>query len=349
MTHIATIAHLSDLHFVKKLTEAGQFYFKYDVVAKPHAFEKVEFLSQAFAKMRLESDEDADVTVITGDLTTNGSKEAFNTMLNFIGGAEIRRGKTQRVIAFGLEIPPNKRILIPGNHDRYTRGFWGRQASSSIFEETLTSDIRGKGYPNAVGYRRDNVKNVSSEPAIIFFNFDSTLETEVKSSYFNRFARGHVGKPEFKMFTRIVNEIKKRGYVESLSGDKLFVDYDRCVKIVAIHHDPFETRETHLLENADLLKATMQKCRIDLVLYGHTHIAKTHTLPINSTFRIVGTHSDHKTHYICSPSATECYGDRNGFFVYEIHDNLIRICEYDYRRKVGFLPKDDVLEADFTR
>ena len=57
--------------------------------------------------------------VATGDLTTDGSRESFETVLQYVQSGSVSGENPMRIAAYGLGASRSQRILVPGNHDRY--------------------------------------------------------------------------------------------------------------------------------------------------------------------------------------------------------------------------------------
>jgi Calcineurin-like phosphoesterase len=172
MTTIAKIAQLSDFHFTANLGNQGRAYYKRPFLfakAKGHDISKVARLYQKIEKLERASGK-FDLMLATGDLSTDGSRKAIMNALDFLRQSELRDGSS-RVATRGLNAGATRRILLPGNHDRFTRAWVGFQKPGTFFERTLGIPTE---YPHAVGYRRQGVPNVPDEPAVLFFVFDST-------------------------------------------------------------------------------------------------------------------------------------------------------------------------------
>jgi 3',5'-cyclic AMP phosphodiesterase CpdA len=60
-----------------------------------------------------------DLLLATGDLVTDGSSEAFGWCLDYLQNDEVRGGDASRAATRGLGFDPDRRILLPGNHDRF--------------------------------------------------------------------------------------------------------------------------------------------------------------------------------------------------------------------------------------
>src|SRR5437867_11482140 len=101
MSDIATVLHISDLHFVEDLETEGRRWRTRAFLAKSHSFGKLRALNKALYELE-KAGRMYDLVLATGDLTTDGSKEAFRTALEFIEQAKISRGDLARLVAYGL-------------------------------------------------------------------------------------------------------------------------------------------------------------------------------------------------------------------------------------------------------
>jgi 3',5'-cyclic AMP phosphodiesterase CpdA len=92
-----------------------------------------------------------DLLLATGDLVTDGSSEAFGWCLDYLQNDEVRGGDASRAATRGLGFDPDRRILLPGNHDRFNRAWLGFQQVNTAFERAMQTPT---AYPYVVGYRR---------------------------------------------------------------------------------------------------------------------------------------------------------------------------------------------------
>jgi len=179
---VCSLAHLSDFHFVGELTESGRRLWTKGV--KSHSFAKIDALSQEFYEFR-RLDSYPDVIVVTGDVSTDGSTQSLETALGFIQGSEIFKGVPGRLITTGLCASPDRRIIIPGNHDRYGFGLLPLQRTSDALESVFSTS---REYPYVVVYH----PTYDNHTPLLFFLFDSTLPKWVSAPPWNRVAQGWI-------------------------------------------------------------------------------------------------------------------------------------------------------------
>jgi predicted phosphodiesterase len=262
MAIIARALHLSDLHLVEDITERGKRLFRKQFLTKTHAFEKIVGLHSKLRKL-----EKYDLVIITGDITTDGAYTSLQTARKFIEENEIR-DSINRIITRGLGAAADKRLILPGNHDRF-RGKWiQKQRPNRQLEEIF--DI-SQTYPYVVGYR------CGPGCALIFFVFDSTPPAFIKGwSWSRRIARGHLSFAECDRILDGAKNICSLKRVRDLSGEEIEIDPVNTIRIVLLHHHPMVDDETYpnkltLMENSGYFVDCCRRAGINLVLFGHEH------------------------------------------------------------------------------
>src|SRR5437870_5020594 len=83
------LLHVSDLHFVQKLTEPGSRLRRLPVLTKSHSFEKLEALINIMTFLR-NGGRSFDHLVVTGDVSTDGARDSLQTARTFIEADQIR-------------------------------------------------------------------------------------------------------------------------------------------------------------------------------------------------------------------------------------------------------------------
>jgi 3',5'-cyclic AMP phosphodiesterase CpdA len=78
------------------------------------------------------ADGEFDLMLATGDLSTDGSHKSIMNALDFMREGELRDGGS-RAVTRGLNAGKTRRILLPGNHDRFTRAWVGFQKPGTFF------------------------------------------------------------------------------------------------------------------------------------------------------------------------------------------------------------------------
>lgn len=340
MADVADIIQISDLHLVEKITNHGRaFYARHLPKAAPHAFAKIVSLSRAFH--RLQDTHQCDFVLATGDLTTDGSVGALRTAKEFIESDEITRGGRTAVLGLGLR--NNRRILVPGNHDRFTRSWIGFQVPSHRFEQELRTPRR---YPYVVGFRKPGTSNDPSMAAILFFVFDSTPSVFAELCPHHRVARGRLEPGDCDRFLKLARDVQNTGRVQGLDGKSMCVRYSNCVRVVALHHHPFDTRSTTLLENSDEFRRCCFEAGVHLALFGHEH-EEYYAMQIGASNMCSDTY--HKVVYLCCPSAS-VYNSRHGFYHFHFDTSGFRHTYFRWDdRELAFIVGSLDIDSSFQR
>jgi hypothetical protein len=168
------ILHLSDTHFVKDLNTKGSRFKGRSVLVASHDISKIEAFNTIHQRLQREAARlnrpAFDHLLITGDISTDGSREALNNARQFVDEDELYDVRAQwRLVVHGLGWPANRRTVLPGNHDRYCR-FFPLQSRSEEFEKVFHDGYERK-YPQG---RLIASPAGSGSPSILMFVFDST-------------------------------------------------------------------------------------------------------------------------------------------------------------------------------
>jgi 3',5'-cyclic AMP phosphodiesterase CpdA len=313
---LLTMLHVSDLHFVGDLTERGRRLWVKRFV-KSHAFAKIDALAQNVSDFRRKGRQ-IDVTIVTGDISTDGSNDSLRTALNFIEESEIRRDG--RLITTGLAAVAETRLVIPGNHDRYS--LLPFQAGSKNLEEVFQTP---RNYPYAVGFP---TKGSVTEASVVFFAFDSTLPDWVGTPIISRIAQGVLFEAECAWLVDKANEIARTSVVKSHRGAQLKCN-ERTPRVVVLHHHPIQVRAKDStltrLRNGERFVDACARAKVNLVLFGHEHVEYYESK----------TQRGHTVHYMCCPSTSEYSSDPSGFYVVDLYEHGYRISRYHWLKKTG--------------
>jgi hypothetical protein len=312
MAHIAQMLHVSDFHFVEKLTQEGREWHTRlaDLLRpKPHSFKRLEALAAKILLLEQQGGERKpfDLTLVTGDLTTNGAEGAFRTAWHYITSESIYMGSPGRLITNGLNAQHGRQLMIPGNHDRFARDWIPTQEPGNLFESILGTP---NNYPYVVGYRRSGVANSRSEPALLFFVFDSTPSIISRMSPLKRIARGRIETAECRWLVDCTTRLRNDGNVPGLDGGQMIIDFERCIRIAVLHHHPFDANRMTMMENNEEFIEYCFKARIDLVLFGHDHRKY-----FDARWDMVDGEK-RWIYFYCCPSASE-YTSQNGFYTFD--------------------------------
>lgn len=348
MSEIATLLHISDLHFDGNLTEQGRRHWRRNFGVKSHAFGKIDALSAKSAAIEAVG-LGQDLLLATGDISTDGASESFKVAKEFLEAKEIHKGTPKRLVTVGLGMDRDQRIMVPGNHDRYSKQSpLPYQNPSSALETAFESPDT---YPYAVAYRRPGTDDDPAHPALLFFVFDSTAPEGLTTTIapWVRIARGRIENAECRWFTTQAQTIKKSGRVDSLDGRSLSIDYENTVRIAVLHHHPImkTPRErfdkwTEMENSAAFVDACFE-AEIDIVLFGHEHqdYWAHEQRAMTST-----TGKTHGIYFICCPSTAEFSETNNGFFYidFNIEHFVVRACTWNGKSFIEAEPRQHLYD-----
>lgn len=341
MTRIARILHISDLHFVKELTQEGRAFSR--LRAQSHSFYKIEHLAAHIREME-NVQGPFDLVLATGDLSTNGLCGSLATVLEYLDKDTLYRGSPARLMTKGLRAGEGRRLLLPGNHDRFTRDWIPIQRQSDKFEKVLKTPNR---YPYVVGFRPRGLADARNIPALLFFVFDSTPSVAARMWPAKRIARGRIENEECRWIVDTALALRENGRVESIDGTPIRIDFDNCVRIAVLHHHPFDEGFTSLMENNAKFVEYCFRGGIDVVLFGHDHKEFYKARFSDQPLDVPSTGSPiHWITFLCCPSASE-YSSDNGFYTLDVSDTgyTFQLYKWQQSQFVG----DDPVSVRFSR
>lgn len=340
--------HISDLHLVEDITEPGR-KLTSPFGAATHQFNSARFLAGTVHGLQPKYD----LLLVTGDLTTDGARGSFETVRDYIQSGSLSGENPKRIATFGLSAGPERRLLIPGNHDRFAGKFVPGQRLSGLFEEVLKTPWP---YPYVVGYRPPGREPNSL--TLLFFVFDSNLPVCPEANDFKgrvlAIARGSITSEEIRKALDEAKEVAKNKAVKDLYGKRLDLDPQKTIRIAVLHHHPFVSVEAEKeledrssfwshpiksigqvfrqvdaslmkMENAEEFLQGCFRCGVQLMLFGHTHIPYYRTVRINRT-KPGGEHQtpfgkmSEVIHGFCCASALEHTASENGFYLLDFLD-----------------------------
>jgi 3',5'-cyclic AMP phosphodiesterase CpdA len=330
---------LSDTHFIQKLTSRGGKWRSQALGAAAHDFAKIEALNTLLTRLGSEA---FDHLLITGDVSTDGSRKSLEQAKRFIQIDKIMDPVMKRLITYGLACPKEKFTVLPGNHDRYG-GFFPLQRRSRRFEQVFNDD----SYP----YVQLIMPERQGGPQILLFVFDSTQvlrlhERLTQDMLIRRIARGEVTRGECEWLVRTCQEIAEKNTVRGRA-----VDMNNCVRIVALHHHPVaapkKTGLAHLkeMENNEFFVKACLDSGINLVLFGHQHFAYGLTVTGDGGTTPFGPSGP--VHFLCCPSTLEYSVEEPGFYLHEITADQVTVYHY-YWKSGGFSEKPRIFALQFA-
>jgi len=326
MARIAKIIQVSDFHFVPQVAHAKRAFYQRGLRAGCHSFSKLVGLAREIDALQFQ-DRKYDALLVTGDLSTDGSPESFSTGLSYIQSNVLAAGHPALPLTLGLNATPDRRLLLPGNHDRWDRSWFGFQRQGAVFENALNLNLPHPNYPYVRGLR--NTANVS-DPAVLFFVFDSTPGVFARLWPWDRLARGRIDQGAMDYCYQLARDISQAGaggVVTNLQGNPMTVRYSNCVRIALLHHHPFDCQSTTLMENNKEFVRFCVRAGMHLVLFGHDH--KEFWVPQFGRCDLTGK-DNHQTLFFCCPSASE-YRSEQGFYSFDLDPPGFNFTFYKWR------------------
>jgi hypothetical protein len=330
MPLIGSVLQISDLHFDDKLTQEGRRHWRRCFGVKSHSFTKLDALSGKLAELEGYG-VTPDVILATGDISTDGSNEALRVAERFISSGEIIEGNDPFPVTLGLGAGANRRIVLPGNHDRYD-GKSPYQDPSMEFEGVFSERTE---YPYAIGFRSGTDEDSAT---LIFFVLDSSAVSSdallASKAPWRRIARGKIDSDACEGLVTMADEIKRTESVPSISGGTLSVNYENSIRIVALHHHPVDdirrsssTNFWTLLENSSEFLRACFRAGVDVVLFGHDHEA-AHALKSAQSLTIDDVEG-HPIWFFCCASTSE-YSSDNGFYLIDFYNDSFIVTPYQW-------------------
>jgi 3',5'-cyclic AMP phosphodiesterase CpdA len=228
------IAHLSDLHFSHATLSLTQFFSKRWIgngnliFSRKKAYDGalLSSLPELFQKLKI------DTIVISGDLTTTSQKKEFAKAAAFIRKIEEK----------GIPV-----LVVPGNHDHYTRCAYKNKTFYEFFPASYSSKKEGIF---AFNLKDHGLAAKELAPGWWIIALDTALATSLISS------RGLFSEQLENTLTQALSLIPKKDSVIILNHFPLF-DNDGVRK--------------ELIRSASLRKLIQNSPQVKLYLNGHTH------------------------------------------------------------------------------
>jgi 3',5'-cyclic AMP phosphodiesterase CpdA len=343
------LLHISDLHLVEDLREQGRS-MRRPLGVATHNFNTARHLGLTVSGLNPRFD----MVLATGDLTTDGSRGSFETLLQYVQSGSVSGANPMRIAAYGLNAGKSRRLLIPGNHDRFDGEFVPGQRLSLLFEEVLGTHHH---YPYVVGYRPPN--RTFDSLTLLFFVSDSSLPEGRESNEVEAWARalshGYIGTEESKELIRQAELAVDEGKVRGLDGTALDFDPANTIRIAVLHHHPVVTAKADLerpnneqprwrrflrdplgemnlvkkniesslmrMDGADEFLSSCFQAGIQLVLFGHQHFPYSRMIVPESGGAVTSPFGDIKSiRAFCCPTTLEHKAPSNGFYVFDFFD-----------------------------
>lgn len=346
------LLHVSDLHLTSEIDEAGRKLVT-PIAVPTHSFEAARYVASAVAALQPRFD----AMVATGDLTTDGARGSFETVLQYVQSGSITGANPMRIAAYGLNASRSQRILLPGNHDRYAGQDIPGQRMDFTFEDVLRTP---RGYPYMLGYRPHGRPNDSL--TLLFLVFDSCLQAgrdgpRYSAKHWVRaLAKGEVKDEELDSARALVAATVAARQVERTGGGTLDFEPAKTIRIALLHHHPVtkfssppsapqttptlgqrfraffvepveryaaqRTAEEMAMENADKFLECCLDCGIQFALFGHQHYPYQRLVTRTPAMGVtqVTTPFGPSPGYLrafCCPTTLQYDAPANGFYVFD--------------------------------
>jgi hypothetical protein len=330
---VIRLLHVSDLHLTAELDEVGRKLVT-PALAPTHSFEAARYVASAVAALQPRYD----ALVATGDLTTDGARESFETVLQYFQSGSITGANPMRIAAYGLKASRFQRVLLPGNHDRYAAKEIPGQRLDFTCEEILQIPCR---YPYMLGYRPHNREDNSF--TLLFLVFDSNLQAGRDGSRFSAaawkraLAKGEIKDAELIEACELVKATMEAKEVERIGGGTLKFDPSKTIRIALLHHHPVtkfippkikpdgrafwqdlkarvsdlvegDVAENMAMENSEAFLKCCSDCGIQLILFGHQHdpyqrlVIRSPSLDTAAGSASMDSHSKDKSAFLILPN-----------------------------------------------
>ena len=308
----------------------------------------------------------------TGDLTTDGTAKFFEAVLRYIRGGPLSGDNPMRTALFGMGAGEGRRVLIPGNHDRYEGAKIGLQTITSRFEDLLGTS---RTYPYVRGFRPQAKEKDGL--TVLFFVFNSTLTTTEKHHPFplHKMAAGIITKDELIRLRELVVDVVSKKRVTSLDGESLEFAPEHTIRVALVHHAPVEPKQEPQadergwalfpgkwlrarsealarLEGADDFLAGCLRAGAQLVLFGHLHGGYQRGVTWKSDGEMqtpFGPATGLRA--FCCPTTLEADSKENGFYVFDCESKeSVAMSYYSWvgtDRGAGYFSRDANKSAAF--
>ncbi len=223
------IAHISDLHFASPTFSPLQFFSKrwignfYHMLVRRnhHDTRELDQLINTFASLKI------NYVLITGDLTTTSQTKEFKQAVTFINKLE----------KIGIKV-----VVIPGNHDHYTKKAWKQKKFYRFFP-----DYKENGY----GLKEDGVALLPLDSGWSLIALDTAFASPLTSS------QGHFHPKTEKALQKILSSLPQQENILVMNHFPLFEQ---------------EKPQKSLLRVGELRALLSSYPNVRFYLHGHTHI-----------------------------------------------------------------------------
>ncbi len=230
MSDVVRIVHISDPHLAAGFPFHSSYLTNKRIVGYLNLVlkrRKQHKRRLAFAMWDAVQALEPDILLVTGDFTNIALEAEFDLALQWIRG-------------FGL--PPERVMVLPGNHDAYIGRVWKDAVFARAFQQYLPKDVRER-------WPWDSFPMVQRIGPVTIVGLSSSVPCPPFLAW------GRLGGGQISRLRRILE--REKG----------------SFRVLALHHPVHvgATRWDNALLDADALRATLQDVGAELVLTGHLH------------------------------------------------------------------------------
>jgi 3',5'-cyclic AMP phosphodiesterase CpdA len=338
------LVHVSDLHLHPPLTERGR-RLKRSLGTRTHSYGLLAAASQAIRQICNSEGPRTTGLAVTGDLTTAGDPLAFALARQIVTATDVLENGVSYPVGFngGFEV-----FLVPGNHDRFSGNYIARQQSAFEYEfhDVLqTANWRRYGLHPSVQstasyprlpfvrlLRSQSATSGQSGISVVVIGLDSTeLNRAELLDPLGRIARGRVSRRSLQYMQRACDDLQKNRQIQTSDGVEHDLSTDLVWTLVLLHHHPHLPPDQRngaltMLVNAPEVLNTCTQAGVNLLLYGHQHVAFVDPVTI-------GSHTGTARQILCSATGSTCIFDEvrgNSFNVYRFTSNAVDFENWRY-------------------
>lgn len=270
--------------------------------------------------------DDFDLYLVLGDQVTRPTGSAYKFLREYLTQKHYETGDSELTHkCAGLQIPSDRLLLIPGNHDKLLMTDLG------FYQNEMLKPLRLSTEPSA---QSCHIRlQVVGQRKFLFFLVDASVyagkENTLDTTCRNHLAAGEITSELRKSILAKVEALKKKDTVDNIS----LADYTSATRILVVHYavdvqsvcGVRKELENLILPHeckglAELIDELSEE--LHLVLHGHLHKAKLYK---RSGVNVV------------AATTTSQRGDENGFFLLKFFESGEIATEHHRWYKNGFL------------
>ncbi|MEM9655613.1 MAG: metallophosphoesterase [Actinomycetota bacterium] len=348
MSSSIDLVHISDLHLVEDLYTTGGTFKSRSKGAKSHSRGIIAALSSTLGSFR----ERDSLLIVSGDVTTDGASGSLRSAKAYLDQTQYSTPDRQYPIPC-LGWPQDRRIVVPGNHDRYDGRWFPRQVESVAFEAALE-------LPSYYPFVRVHVPPDDPTFAVAFFVLNSVPSGDIQERYPRHkrpgvIAGGYVPDAMRSQLVLQSEGLSDTGRAIDLGGQEVNISGRTLVKVAIVHHHPVPNPNTDtrawrhpvrtlknavfaetIAEGEALLKA-LWFAGVQLVLFGHKHQAFQSYIDVHPNDFYADRNVDmpdwNRMWFACCPSTSQYDQAKPGFYAIEVGKTCARLRQFSLQSR----------------